>query len=83
MRQPWADARIDVAVIPGKDRKEIYMDFSPALAIHTGEKIYNGPPGRSVYAPATPMTLVEYCPCYRSEAGTGEVMAFMYWASGK
>ena len=55
-RQAWADAKIDVAVILGKDQKEIFMDFSPTLAIYTGEEIYNGPPGRSVYAPSTPMT---------------------------
>lgn len=56
MRQAYADAKVDVAVILGKDQKEIFMDFSPALAIYTGEEIYNGPPGRSVYAPPTPMT---------------------------
>jgi hypothetical protein len=55
-RQAWADAKIDVAVILGKDQKEIFMDFSPTLAIYTGEEIHNGPPGRSVYAPSTPMT---------------------------
>ena len=26
------------------------------------------------------MTLVDYVPCYRTEAGTGEGMGFMYWA---
>jgi hypothetical protein len=25
------------------------------------------------------MTLVDYIPCYRSEAGTGEGMGFMHW----
>ena len=25
------------------------------------------------------MTLVDYVPCYRSEAGTGNAMAFAYW----
>jgi 3-O-methylgallate 3,4-dioxygenase len=25
------------------------------------------------------MTLVDYVPCYRSEAGTGNAMAFTYW----
>jgi hypothetical protein len=39
-----------------------------------------------LYAPiavamkGTPMTLVDYVPCYRTEAGTGEGMGFMYWA---
>ena len=26
-----------------------------------------------------PMKLVDYAPCYRSPAGTGNAMAFMYW----
>jgi 3-O-methylgallate 3,4-dioxygenase len=26
-----------------------------------------------------PMTLVDYVPCYRSEAGTGNGMGFVYW----
>lgn len=25
------------------------------------------------------MTLVDYQPCYRSEAGTGNAMGFVYW----
>jgi len=29
------------------------------------------------------MTLVDYIPCYRTEAGTGEGMGFMYWAPEK
>lgn len=39
-----------------------------------------------LYAPVAvamadkPMTLVDYVPCYRTEAGTGEGMGFMYWA---
>ncbi|HXQ52480.1 MAG TPA: hypothetical protein VN802_15405 [Stellaceae bacterium] len=27
------------------------------------------------------MTLIDYVPCYRSEAGTGTAMAFAYWAA--
>lgn len=27
------------------------------------------------------MTLVDYVPCYRTEAGTGEGMGFMYWSN--
>jgi hypothetical protein len=29
-----------------------------------------------------PMTLVDYVPCYRSEAGTGNAMGFAYWRQG-
>jgi len=25
------------------------------------------------------MTLVDYVPCYRTEAGTGNAMGFVYW----
>lgn len=54
-RQAYAGAKIDVAVILGKDQQEMFMDFSPSFAIYSGEEIYNGPPGRNVYSPATPM----------------------------
>ena len=30
-------------------------------------------------AQGLPMTVVDYVPCYRSEAGTGNAMAFAYW----
>jgi 3-O-methylgallate 3,4-dioxygenase len=30
-----------------------------------------------------PMTLVDYVPCYRSEAGTGNAMGFVYWEKEK
>ena len=26
-----------------------------------------------------PMTEIDYVPCYRSEAGTGNAMGFVYW----
>jgi seryl-tRNA synthetase len=29
------------------------------------------------------MQLVDYVPCYRTEAGTGEGFGFMYWTPGK
>jgi hypothetical protein len=29
------------------------------------------------------MNLVDYVPCYRTEAGTGEGMGFFYWCNGK
>jgi len=51
MQQAYEDARVDVAVILGKDQQEIFVDFSPSLAIYSGREIYNGPPGRPVYAP--------------------------------
>jgi 3-O-methylgallate 3,4-dioxygenase len=53
MRRVYAEAKADIAVVIGKDQQEIFVDFSPSLAIYTGQEIYNGPPGRKVYAPDT------------------------------
>src|ERR1700749_3058992 len=51
MAAAYRDAEIDVAIILGKDQKEIFTDFSPAIAIYSGADVHNGPPQRSVYAP--------------------------------
>ena len=56
MRRAYEAVRPDVAVILGKDQKEIFLDMTPSLAVYTGKEIYNGPPQRAVYAPATPVT---------------------------
>lgn len=56
MRRAYEAARPDVAVILGKDQKEIFPDLTPSLAIYTGQDIYNGPPQRSVYAPPAAVT---------------------------
>lgn len=47
----YREADIDVAIILGKDQKEIFTKFSPSIAIYTGAEVHNGPPQRSVYAP--------------------------------
>lgn len=59
MAQAYRDAKIDVAIILGKDQKEIFTDFSPSIAIYSGEEVHNGPPQRSVYAPDHHVT--HYC----------------------
>jgi hypothetical protein len=51
LRQVYWDHKPDIAVIMGKDQREIFIDTTPSLAIYTGEVIENGPPQRSVYAP--------------------------------
>jgi hypothetical protein len=51
MREAYEAANVDVAIILGKDQKEIWPDISPSIAIYTGEDVHNGPPQRSVYAP--------------------------------
>ena len=56
MKKAYEDAHVDIAVIIGKDQQEMFVNFSPALAVYTGKEIYNGPPGRSVYAPDRMMT---------------------------
>ena len=51
MAAAYQRANIDVAIILGKDQKEIFTDFSPSIAIYSGEDVHNGPPQRAVYAP--------------------------------
>lgn len=51
MAAAYARADIDVAIILGKDQKEIFTQFSPSIAIYTGSEVHNGPPQRAVYAP--------------------------------
>lgn len=51
MKAAYQRANVDIAIIIGKDQKEIFVDMTPSLAIYSGAEIYNGPPGRSVYAP--------------------------------
>ena len=51
MAEAYARANVDVAIILGKDQKEIWPDQSPSITIYTGEDVHNGPPQRAVYAP--------------------------------
>jgi hypothetical protein len=51
MAGAYARANVDVAIILGKDQKEIWPDMSPSITIYTGEDVHNGPPQRAVYAP--------------------------------
>ena len=51
MAAAYRRADVDVAIILGKDQKEIFTDFSPSIAIYSGAEVHNGPPQRSVYAP--------------------------------
>ena len=56
MRRAYEAAHPDVAVILGKDQKEIFVDLTPSVAVYTGEELYNGPPQRTVYAPEAAVT---------------------------
>jgi hypothetical protein len=51
MRAAYEAANVDVAVILGKDQKEIFIDHTPSFAVYSGAEIYNGPPQRAVFAP--------------------------------
>jgi 3-O-methylgallate 3,4-dioxygenase len=51
LRRVYREYRPDVAIILGKDQKEIFIDVSPSIAIYMGDTIHNGPPQRPVYAP--------------------------------
>jgi hypothetical protein len=57
MRRAYEAADVDVAIIIGKDQKEIFVDHTPSFAIYSGEETYNGPPQRAVYAPDHPVTI--------------------------
>jgi hypothetical protein len=60
MRKAYEACNADVAIILGKDQKEMFLDFTPSLAIYTGKEIYNGPPAWNVYAPDTAVTYQGY-----------------------
>ena len=51
MREAYAANTPDVAIIIGKDQREIFPHINPSIALYTGETIPNGPPQRAVYAP--------------------------------
>ena len=51
MAAAYRRANVDVAIILGKDQKEIFPNHSPSIAIYSGEDVHNGPPQRAVYAP--------------------------------
>ena len=51
MAAAYAAANVDVAIILGKDQKEIWPHQSPSITIYTGQEVHNGPPQRPVYAP--------------------------------
>lgn len=56
MRKAYEAVNPDVAIILGKDQKEVFLDMTPSIAVYTGQEIYNGPPQRAVYAPPTAVT---------------------------
>ena len=60
MVRVYKDVNPDVVIIIGKDQKEIFVDMTPSLSIFSGDEIYNGPPGRTVYAPDHPVTYPGY-----------------------
>jgi len=60
LRRVYAEHKPDVAIIIGKDQKEIFIDHNPSIALYTGEKIFNGPPQRAVYAPDHTVTYDAY-----------------------
>jgi hypothetical protein len=53
MADAYARAKIDVAIVLGKDQKEIWPDQSPSITIYTGEDVHNGPPQRPSTRPTT------------------------------
>lgn len=51
MAAAYRRAKVDVAIVLGKDQKEIWPDQSPSITIYTGDEVHNGPPQRPVYSP--------------------------------
>ena len=56
LRRVYREHKVDVAIILGKDQKEIFIDVSPSIALFMGDTIHNGPPQRPVYAPDREVT---------------------------
>jgi Catalytic LigB subunit of aromatic ring-opening dioxygenase len=56
LRHVYREHEPDVAIILGKDQKEIFLDVSPSIAMYMGDTIHNGPPQRPVYAPDRAVT---------------------------
>jgi 3-O-methylgallate 3,4-dioxygenase len=54
MRRAYQEHKPDVAIILGKDQKEIFTHTNPSLAIYTGQGVPNGPPQRPVWGPEQP-----------------------------
>lgn len=55
LRKVYQETPIDVAVVIGKDQKEIFLDVTPTFAIHVTDGIENGPPQKAIYAPDKPI----------------------------
>ncbi len=76
------DEEIDRAVIAAlKSRDFDGLTAIPEDRLQSGtSEIKNWIPLAAIMAECgLDMTLVDYVPCYRSEAGTGNAMAFAYW----
>lgn len=55
LRRVYQETPIDIAVVIGKDQKEIFLDVTPTFAIHVTDGIENGPPQKPIYAPDKPI----------------------------
>jgi hypothetical protein len=85
-------AGLDVLVVVSSDHKEIFGDeLMPQFAFYWGDTVGHEPytqeqldalpPGLAIAARQAGLfgELVDYQPCYRSEAGTGCAMCFVTW----
>jgi hypothetical protein len=55
LRRVYQETEIDIAVVIGKDQKEIFIDLTPTFAVHVTDGIENGPPQKPIYAPDKPV----------------------------
>jgi len=70
-----------VVNMPGVKAGELKLDSNSLCKIYLGEIKNWIPLAAAALELGMKMTLIDYVPCYRSEAGTGTAMAFAYWAA--
>ena len=76
------DEELDMALIDGmKNNDEKAIVNIPADRFRSGSSEMKNwiPVAGIMMNRGMKMNLVDYVPCYRSEAGTGNAMAFVYW----
>jgi 3-O-methylgallate 3,4-dioxygenase len=76
------DEELDMALIQGmRNNDEKALVNIPADRFRSGSSEMKNwiPVAGIMMNRGMTMNLVDYVPCYRSEAGTGNAMAFVYW----
>ena len=56
LRRVYRENKPDVAVVIGKDQKEVFSEPTPSLAVFSGAELPNVPPQRAAFAPDAAVT---------------------------